>query len=81
MKIFQINKTDYIVCETKDTQNGFKHEANLLRNGYSIYKTNFCFINQTWECFEYETILLKVINDNYNGTENQKAKEAIKERC
>lgn len=62
MKIFTLDKEYSIVCNTKDTRNGFKHTAVLCRNGLSVYETKVCYLNRTWEAFTYQTICLKVID-------------------
>ena len=61
MRTFTLTKGYTVVCETKDTRNGFKHEAVLLKNGYSIGKEKCCYLNRTWESFTYETVLKEVI--------------------
>jgi hypothetical protein len=61
MKMFKLTNGDYIVCESKSTRNGFKHVANLLRGGYSIAETKICYLNRTWESFEYESVINKLI--------------------
>ena len=75
MKFFQLDKEYYIVCESKETRNGFKHTANLLHNGYSVKKeVKVNYLNRTWEAFTFETVLKKAINKWF---ENKEAKEYI----
>lgn len=64
MKTFKGKKLkDYnIVCEHKNTRRGFKHEATLLFNGYEIAFAKCCYLNRTWEAYEFETAMLDVIN-------------------
>ena len=57
MRIFNLDKTYNIVCNTAPTRNGFKHVATLHKNGYEIAKTKACYLNRTWERFTYETVL------------------------
>jgi len=63
MRIFNLDKTYNIVCDTKSTRNGFKHVATLHRNGVSIFETKCNYINRTWERFTYETILKDVVKE------------------
>ena len=79
MKIFNLDNTYNIVCDWKNTRNGFKHTANLCKNGFSVYQTKVCYVNRTWECFEYETILLKVIDNYFENDENEKYKKIVKD--
>ena len=78
MKIFNFDKVFSVVCNFVSTRNGFKHTATLCKNGISIYSTKVCYLNRTWERFEYETILEKVIGENFTGTEKEKYLEVIK---
>lgn len=78
MRVFTLDENYSIVCEFKDTRNGFKHIASLVKNGSDIYETKICYLNRTWERFEYETILLEVISENFKGEEKQKYIDVIK---
>ena len=69
MKMFQLDEKYYAVCETKNTRSGFKHTANLLKNGYSVYKTKINYYNRTWEYFTYEDVLRKLINGYFEKKE------------
>ena len=63
MRLFNLDERYSILCETKPTKTAFKHEANLLSNGYSTgHRVKICYVNRTWERFEYESVLLKCIN-------------------
>ena len=79
MKIFNLNKTYNIVCNFVSTRSGFKHIANLCKNGISIAKAKICYLNRTWECFEYESVLVRIIEANFEGKEKEKFLKAIKE--
>jgi hypothetical protein len=78
MKIFNLNNTYNIVCNSEATRSGFKHTANLCKNGFSIYKTKILYYNRTWECFEFESILLKVIDENFKNNEKDNFINTIK---
>lgn len=80
MKIFTLSKIYSIVCETKKTRNGFKHTAKLCRNGNSIYETKICYLNRTWERFEYDSVLEKIINMYFKDREKKKYLKVIKQR-
>lgn len=70
---------DYsVVCNSQGTRYGFRHLATLHRNGFSIAKAKACYYNRTWECYEFEIVLQKLINDNFTGAEKQKFLEVIK---
>ena len=78
MKIFNLDKRFSVVCDSVGTRNGFKHTGVLCSNGTEVYKTKVCYLNRTWESFEFETILLKVINVRFTGEEKLKYIESIK---
>ncbi len=80
MKIFNLDNTYNIVCNWKKTRNGFKHIATLIKNGLGIYDTKVCYLNRTWEGFEYETILKKVIDNYFENEEQEKYKKILKDK-
>jgi hypothetical protein len=57
MKTFKITKHLTIVCEAQNTRYGFRHLANLLRDGYEIGSAKCCYYNRTWEAFEYQSVI------------------------
>jgi len=84
MRIFNLDNIYSVVCETKDTRNGFKHTAIVCKKSYdgkssqNIYETKICYLNRTWERFTYESILLKVVDDFIAQCDKQKYLEVIK---
>lgn len=78
MRIFSLNDEYNIVCNWQNTKYGFRHLATLHRNGFEIAKAKCCYYNRTWECFEFETVLEKIVNDNFTGQEKEKFLEIIK---
>jgi hypothetical protein len=66
MKTFKINKSYQIVCDYQKTRNGFKHIAKLKQTTFynTISETKVCYLNRTWESFEYETVIEKLLNFN-----------------
>jgi len=79
MKIFKINERASIVCESKKTRIAFKHEAVLLVNGMESDRTKICYQNRTWETFEYESAIIKLLDKtNYL---NQEERKAFMDKC
>lgn len=62
MRTFKISEKIEIVCDSKRTRNGFKHEATLLINGQEQNMVKVCYLNRTWERYEYQTVMEKLIN-------------------
>lgn len=49
------------MCDWKKTRMAFKHTATLFKNGSECESTKICYQNRTWERYEYQSILIKVI--------------------
>lgn len=78
MRIFNLNENYSVVCNFESTRNGFRHLASLYNSGLIIANTKVCYLNRTWECYEYESVLKKIINDNFEGEEKTTFLNAIK---
>lgn len=61
MKTFKINEELSIECEYKKTRNGFKHTAELYRNGRYCGEVKYCYLNRTWEKYEYQSVIHKLL--------------------
>jgi len=72
MKLFKLNNNWAIVCETKSTRTGFKHEAKLIRGKDEVDQTKIIYYHRTWEAYRYESVLLKLINETAYLNKNQK---------
>ena len=78
MRIFNLDTRFTVVCEAKNTRNGFKHVATLCSNGSAVCATKVCYINRTWERFEYESVLEQLIDKRFTGDEKEKYLAVIK---
>jgi len=72
MTKYKIDKNLEIVCEWKNTRTAFKHEATLLKNGYEIEYAKICYHNRTWERFEFESVIKKLLDKTKIITERRK---------
>lgn len=79
MKIFTLDNEYSVVCNSEGTRSGFRHLATLCRNGQSVYKTKVCYLNRTWECYEFESVLFEVVEGYFKGAERSKYHEIVKE--
>ena len=79
MRIFTLNNDYSVVCNSEGTRYGFRHLARLHKNGFSIAKSKICYYNRTWERFEFESVLNKIIEDNFTGRERAKFLEVVKQ--
>lgn len=71
MRSFTLNKDYQVVCESEATRSGFRHVATLLHHGNECEKTKICYLNRTWESFEFESVLLRIIDAHFEGEERQ----------
>ena len=78
MKIFKLDERFSVICDWKRTRNGFKHEATLCSNGSAVVTVKCCYLNRTWEAYEYESVLRKLIGQQFEGAEQAKYLEAVK---
>jgi len=72
MQKFQIGKGLFILCEYKNTRNGFKHTAKLVRevsgtgedyhSEQVLDECKVCYLNRTWERYEFESVLSKMLD-------------------
>jgi hypothetical protein len=60
-----------VVCEAQNTRTGFRHVAVLLRNGIEIDRTKCTYQNRTWESFQFQSVLHKIIGRNFDGAEKE----------
>ncbi len=60
MRTFKITRRLEVVCGWAKTRNGFKHTATLQRDGYGEVSVKVCYLNRTWERYEYQTVLQKL---------------------
>jgi len=62
-RIFKLDEGLEIVCESKSTRNGFKHVAIIYNSGgFPIVETKICYLNRTWESFEFQSVAFKAID-------------------
>jgi hypothetical protein len=55
------------------TRNGFKHESALLINGlFAIIKVKINYINRTWERFQFESSMKKLISNYFLSADDIK---------
>jgi len=62
MRIFKITKDIEVVCESQRTRNGFRHLATLMKNGREQETAKCCYLNRTWERYEFQSVLSKLVD-------------------
>lgn len=49
-----------IVCDWAKTRTAFKHTACVLNTyGNELGKTKICYLNRTWECYQFQSVAQK----------------------
>jgi len=71
-KIFNVKPNVQIIAEWDNTRNGFKHTAYLMINGRQVDEAKVNYLNRTWESYEFETVIKKLLNQNENISETEK---------
>lgn len=72
MKIFKINDKVQIVCEWKKTRIAFKHVSTLIVNGREVDSTKICYQNRTWEQYEFQSVIHKLLEKTNVITKEEK---------
>ena len=71
MREFKLSDEYTVVCEFQSTRTGFRHVAILLKNREEIDRTKLCYSNRTWERFQFQSVLCKIIYKRFKGTERE----------
>lgn len=59
---FNVNGKEFqFVNESYSTRNGFAHKSKLFINGLYEAEATVGYINRTWECYPFQTVMLKVV--------------------
>lgn len=77
MKIFKLDETYSVVCEWKKTRQAFKHVATLMENGLEVDSTKICYLNRTWESYDFQSVLHRVIDKYFNKAEANLYKKIV----
>lgn len=57
----KINNSLEVICDARDTNQGFAHVAKLYQDDQLITKTSCQYINRTWECYRFSSVLHKLL--------------------
>ena len=63
LHILKINDKQIIfVNHSRSTRNGFAHDSELYINDNYRGKNSCHYLNRTWECYRYQTVMIGLIN-------------------
>ncbi len=62
MQKFELLNGITAVCESQKTRSGFRHVATLFSaSGAEIAKAKITYVNRTWESYQFQTVLIKLV--------------------
>lgn len=73
-KVFPVKKGVQIDAHWEKTRSGFRHIAILKVGGYEHKRAKVTYLNRTWESFEFETVLRKLLDSSEILTTKEKEK-------
>lgn len=56
-KTFEVSDQIRIHCEAQRTRGGFRHLATLRLSGREPVTAKVCYLNRTWESFEFQRVI------------------------
>ncbi len=59
---FNLGNGICVYCSSADTRNGFKHTAEMWDKNYNKVSVKICYLNRTWEEYDYQSVLAKLFN-------------------
>lgn len=67
IKKFTVNGKEYeFVNSSRNTRSGFAHDTTLFINGAEKTKNTCHYLNRTWECYRYQTVMMGAIRELIN---------------
>ena len=59
-----VNGNEYqFINDSRNTRSGFAHDTTLFKNGREYSRATANYINRTWECYRYQTVMKRCISD------------------
>lgn len=65
-KTIEIDELYSLNCYFERTRYGFRHVVELLRNQCFAAKDKCCYYNRTWESYDYQSAIHKVLHKYFN---------------
>lgn len=70
-KIFKVDNQIEIWCYARSTKNGFSHRAVMVVKGQKSTEAKCQYLNRTWERYEFESVLDKVLRKDKYYSDSQ----------
>jgi len=79
---FRIDDNTTIVCRSENTSYGFRHIADLYRNGSLVDSAKATYQNRTWESYEFESVINNLVDKmNISSEEKNKIKSNLRDKA
>lgn len=59
------------VNQSRDTRHGFAHDTTMFVDGREMTSATCHYLNRTWECFQYQSVMLTAVRQMINCIEKQ----------
>lgn len=79
MKSFKLNNRMRIIAKSEKTRTGFRHRATLMVDSRSVDEATVNYQNRTWESYEYESVINKLIDKT--SQISSVMKKRMKDKC
>lgn len=67
IKKFTVNGKEYeFVNSSRNTRSGFAHDTTLFINGVENAEHTCHYLNRTWECYTYQTVMMGAVRELIN---------------
>ena len=64
----KVNGNEYqFVNGSRNTRTGFAHDTTLFKNDYEIAEASCHYLNRTWECYQYQTVMKRCVDAEINS--------------
>ena len=77
MQIFKLDEKTQVVCQSEGTRYGFRHLATLMVNGQEMEKNKCCYYNRTWESWQFQSVVMGLIEKTKFLTEKEKIESKL----
>jgi hypothetical protein len=71
---FNLGNGIIVKCDYKKTRSGFKHIAELYKDNILLTECKICYLNRTWESYNFQSVLLKAIEKTAEFSKAEKEK-------
>ena len=72
IKKIEVNGNNYqFVNSSRNTRSGFAHDTTLFKNDCEIADCSCHYLNRTWECYRYQTVMQRCISEEIDREYNR----------